>query len=675
MAVLAEQRVQDRQLDYRRKDIQGLRALAVLAVVAFHADLPVPGGFLGVDVFFVISGFVITGMLCREWTRSGRVDFARFYWRRFKRLTPALAFMILVVVPAAGFILPPATAQRATVETALGAIMLVANLVIARSSGDYFGVEAGQNLLLHTWSLSVEEQFYLLFPLLMLVGWMVARRHRRLRHAPVAVVTIVGVASLAVAVVGSMGVLIPLMPESLAGFYGPLGRFWEFAAGALLGLLSDRLRRIPGRASTAIGTLGLALLIVSLVYIDDEATHPGPATVLPVIATTLMIIAGIGSRNVFSRALSLGPLVALGDRSYSWYLWHWPAIVLATAVAPGWSWVPLAAAVLSVIPAFISYRWVEQPLRELTVAPGLGSVRLVGFILVPPVAASGLIGLAVQKAYWSQEVRQFQAASQTHIGYRSGCMTYEPLELRDLEGCTWNPDAAGAPIYLIGDSIAEQFSEGVITAGESLQRPVVIASGAGCTPYPVDLSFLGPESPDEVDCEPFVDSLVPWFRGQEVGLVILGSTDISPWHPRDGQSRSVERAAAIRDGLEGPVRALNEMGHDVLLAQAPPSFRYPEPGWSMHRCSVWTVLRGECVTQLPLETVDGVQGATRRAIQQVADRTGAGVFDLRDYLCDEENCFSQNGSTRYMYQDDLHLSVVASEKLAPEFVRAISSMS
>ena len=149
----------------RRRDIQGLRAVAVLLVVFFHAGLPLPGGFVGVDVFFVISGFVITGMLAREFERSGRIKFREFYARRFKRLTPALALMVTVTVLLSAVIASPLGAQQVTAQTAIGAMLLAANVVIALTTGGYFDAAADTNPLLNTWSLSVEEQFYLFFPL------------------------------------------------------------------------------------------------------------------------------------------------------------------------------------------------------------------------------------------------------------------------------------------------------------------------------------------------------------------------------------------------------------------------------------------------------------------------------------------------------------------------------
>ncbi len=176
----------------RRLDIQGLRAVAVLFVVVYHAGLPLPGGFVGVDIFFVISGFVITSMLHREWLSSSRINFGRFYWRRFKRLTPALALVVVVTVLLSALLLSPMGPQQNAALTGLGSIALVANFVIASTTSGYFDAAAETNPLLNTWSLSVEEQFYVFFPSFLVFGWYLARRKAWLRSSPLVIVAVVG---------------------------------------------------------------------------------------------------------------------------------------------------------------------------------------------------------------------------------------------------------------------------------------------------------------------------------------------------------------------------------------------------------------------------------------------------------------------------------------------------
>lgn len=351
----------------RRLDIQGLRAVAVLLVIVFHAQLPVPGGFVGVDVFFVISGFVITAMLMREWGRSGRIRFGHFYLRRFLRLTPALALTVGVVALLSLALQNPFGAQQATARTGIGAMLLSANYVIGHAAGDYFAANAVTNPLLNTWSLSVEEQFYLVFPALLVAGWLLARRWRR---APVALVIAIGLGSFALSVAWSYGS--PLAdtvtaffggPESFA-FYSSITRAWEFGAGALLAMGLARIPVPSAAAARLTGLAGAALLILSAFAIHDDQPFPGVVAVLPVLGTVLLILAGSHVTVGVSRVLSTRPMVFVGDISYSWYLWHWPLIVFAALLFPNRPMALVAAAALSIIPSLLSYRFVEQPLRR-----------------------------------------------------------------------------------------------------------------------------------------------------------------------------------------------------------------------------------------------------------------------------------------------------------------------
>ena len=401
----------------------------MLLVVAFHAGLPVPGGFVGVDVFFVISGFVITGMIQREHSSTGRFRFGRFYLRRFKRLTPALALMVVVTMALAFWLLSPFGAQQQTAQTGAGAMLLVANFVIAKNTGGSFALPVESNPLIHTWSLSVEEQFYLIFPAILLLGWALSQRGRRLLRI-VALVCIAALVSfwLAMAVAWAHGYLGPgafpdlfkqfclIFPavlllgwvftrripwirarqipwvttlvgtaalmslwlamigtnalgpspaKYLVGYYAPVARVWEFAVGALLALAATSRCLRSDKRARLFAWLGVALLAGSAWLINGIMSFPGPWTLLPVGGTLLLIAAGTHHSTWVSRALALPPIVKIGDWSYSIYLWHWPLKAFATTVWPEAHYAGTVAAFLSILPAAASYRWIEQPIRRL----------------------------------------------------------------------------------------------------------------------------------------------------------------------------------------------------------------------------------------------------------------------------------------------------------------------
>ncbi len=343
-----------------RADIQGLRAIAVLLVITFHAGLPVVGGFLGVDVFFVISGFVITSMLLREWHTYGRIRLATFWRRRFFRLTPALALTVFVVFILAALILLPLQ-QQVAYQTGLGALFFVANIVIARNTGGYFDAPAERNPLLNTWSLSVEEQFYLLFPLLLAGALVIWRRNRRLSWMPTAMVALTALLSICC-------MLWALSPSGAGitwlNFYSPITRTWEFAVGSLLATITFGRRPVGQRLGLLWRVAGGAGLLFTAFAIDGSTPFPSLWTFVPVLATVALLIGGASQSGGRHRILELPVLVKIGDWSYSLYLWHWPFIVFAIALgfeAPVWVFL---AALASFLPAISSYKFAETPLRR-----------------------------------------------------------------------------------------------------------------------------------------------------------------------------------------------------------------------------------------------------------------------------------------------------------------------
>lgn len=321
---------QEAAAGHRRADIQGLRAIAVLLVLAYHAGLPLPGGFRGVDVFFVISGFVITAMLLRQLSAGGTISLRRFYLQRARRLTPALAAVVLAVAAASVFLESPLGEQQVTSRTGIAALLLSANYAIHGTVGGYFDAAAEQNPLLHTWSLSVEEQFYLVFPFLVLAAWRIGRGRRSLLALMLGVA---GAASLGLAVATALKGADSLL------FFGSPTRAWEFAAGALLALgRRSNSERIRGGGTAA--AAGAVLLLVAAMLPEGTGSYQLATGLLTVVATVLVLAAGVAG-NAFSRALGRKLPVWIGDRSYSLYLWHWPLVVLAEKALPGMPASPL----------------------------------------------------------------------------------------------------------------------------------------------------------------------------------------------------------------------------------------------------------------------------------------------------------------------------------------------
>ena len=256
-------------------------------------------------------------------------------------------------------------------------------------------------------------------------------------------------------------------------------------------------------------------------------------------------------------------------------------------------------------------------------------------------------------------------------------MTPAPLTAQTQGECQWNTSASGLPIYLIGDSVADHYSEGVIAAGISLGRPVTVTTAASCPMYHIVVKAVGDAQPvDHTDptlCVPFVDGTLNWLDEQPAGTVIIGGTDVLWWNPSPVVPAKYgigapadERTSAVVAGMSATVERLQAAGHEVVLAKAPPSYRFPEPGWDKADCSTIEVAQGACFTSEALASIDELQQPAREILDTVANDTGASILDFRAFFCSDEECTTQRGSTS-LYLDDIHISVTASKELAPRF--------
>ena len=656
-------------VDHRRADIQGLRALAVIVVIAFHAGLPIPGGFVGVDMFFVISGFVITAMLMREWATSGRIAFAMFYLRRFRRLTPALSLMICATMIGAAFLLSPLGPQETAAQTGIGAMLIVANGVIAVTTGGYFDASAESNPLLNTWSLSVEEQFYLVFPALLALGWMLARG--RARQTPAfALVSVIAVGSFVLT-------LIPSVSPWL-GFYSPVTRAWEFAIGALLALAAVRITSMA--IASVVAVVGLAAVVASLWLINDGTPFPGPWALLPTVGTLLMILAGSYAANPVSRALAWRPVVAVGDTSYSLYLWHWPVIVFAAVIWPENPGVLIIAALVSVVPAVLSYRYVEQPIRLSRGHPGV----LVAATLIPPLALAGGLWWASANGMGSPRVQAYQdvVAAQS-IAVQRNCDIGIPAGEAAAD-CTWNADAPGLPILLLGDSNAAHFSEGLIEASAALDRPLTIAANFGCPFLDVRFTQSAFNADDRRTCRTYVSRTLDWLDAQPPSTVILSASDriwesqSFAFEPSGAQGGTPAAHAVLEQALESTVRRIEAAGHQVVIIQTVPQWGAPTGKirrsyvWDPTQCSTFDILNGTCQQSMPLSAAEERHAASRAAITAVAARTNATVLDLFGPLCPDAICSTLQGDV-FVYRDSTHISPEMSLLLASEFIAVLSA--
>lgn len=369
--------------------IDGLRAIAILAVVAFHAEVPgIPGGFVGVDIFFVISGYLIINHIVQEMA-AGKFSFAQFYARRALRLLPPLFLTIFAVAAVAPILLASPYEWEWFAQSAVAASLFVSNFYFLTRQG-YFDIDAFEKPLLHTWSLSVEEQFYLAVPLLLFACFYFAARSRT------NVYRVLAVAALLVFAVSLIGCIIQTTPgRRNYAFYMMHWRAWEFAAGGVIGFLqSGILARIRPEIANAMGFAGLAIIAASVLLIRESNPFPSYLPLFPVLGTVLVIAAGFSAPGTpAARLISFRSFTFIGLVSYSWYLWHWPMISLARIAQYGDPSLArdLTMAALSFGLAVITYYLVELPAQRIRERTDL--VQTGKRIVAKGVAAS--IGLAL----------------------------------------------------------------------------------------------------------------------------------------------------------------------------------------------------------------------------------------------------------------------------------------
>ena len=635
----------------RRLDIQGLRGFAILIGVLFHAGLPPPGGFIGIDVFFVVSGFVIANMIHRQWSSTGHFSFGQFYLRRFKRLTPALAVMVGVTMILALVLLPPFGLQQRAAQTGIGAMLLGANFEIVTNTGDYFGPPAESNVLLHSWSLSVEEQFYIAFPAILVLGWALERRARRIPWTTI----IVGAAVLTsfwLAIAGAPG-LGPLASYAnyLLGYYGPVSRAWEFAAGGLLALALRNRALSSGRLARFLAALGLGLLLCSPWLITASTPYPSAWTLLPVSGTLLLIATGTGHDTWVNRGLATPVMVSLGNWSYSIYLWHWPLIVFARHLWPDVSFAAPLAAVLSIVPAVASYRWIEQPFRRLPTPGGRRTAAVVIAVVLPPVVLAATLNVAAND-YWLPQYNSgsIPLAHQGDVGDWGGYFaslrdTYYPcadlgirssaLEWNGQPRCTQSKPGAGIDVVVFGDSHAEHLFVGL---AEAMPNQNILYS----VPGPLPGGDLGSDE---------MRRMVDYIASQPSTKTVILNIG---WSKRGVQE----------DDLLDILVALTAKGKTVFTTDDIPKFDFDAMDCKYRLAPILPFARCTEERKLFEKQYATYSNTLRDTVRKVP---GVHLLNTASYFCDDNLCRMNKGEV-LLYRDANHVNDTGSRYLAHQML-------
>jgi peptidoglycan/LPS O-acetylase OafA/YrhL len=702
-----------------RRDIEGLRALAVGFVILFHAKfLGLTGGFIGVDVFFVVSGFLITSLLINEHSSVGEISLKNFYARRARRLLPASALVIALTALASRIWLEPLRLKDIGAD-AVASGGFFANILFGVRSTDY--LQAGQppSPFQHFWSLSVEEQFYIVWPaLLMLLLWKSRDRHTR----AIVAVSILSVASLALCIWQTT-------QSQPWAFFGLHTRAWELGIGALVALGWKYVEQLPTNFRAVIGWLGLFAIVVSGLTITEKMAFPGKLALLPVVATALVLMAGQHAHWGPQRILSLQPLQWIGARSYSIYLWHWPVLIIAESHAERALSITerLIAIAGAVIAASLSHHFLENPVRhsvslqakprralmvgaalivssvgvgfvlrtssvalstdviadapvaiastttsttapvvstDSTVAPVETTTSLVTIPEGPPpsiVNPTAPIDAVIAGALTDEVPANLQPSLRGASGdkpeiYDNGCH----VNLISIEPkiCEYGDTTSDFTVALYGDSHAAQWFPALNQIAIDHQWRLIILTKMGCTA--IDLitanSLVGPTYPG---CRPWREKVLERFVAENVHVVLITNSNRLT-DPSTGQPFA---DSIVKAGYATLIPQLQSMGiNPVVITDT------PYPGTDVPICLSKAIKNvGSCAV-----TRDkGIRANRQQTSIDVAVENNAQYLDVSHWVCTIDTCPVITGNI-LMYRDSHHLTTTYVQFLTPLIDAAIS---
>lgn len=679
-----------------RSELQGLRALAVGLVLLYHLwPNYVSGGFVGVDVFFVVSGFLITGHLYRELSTTGTISLRKFWARRVMRLLP-LAFTVLVFTLIVMLLFVPQTVWGMNVRQILGSLFYVENWVLAIDSVDYMAAENEPSLVQHYWSLSIEEQFYVVLPLLLLGAYFTIKFLRRnnpksnIDTLKVFIWTLLAITALTFV----FSVLYTNYNAAQAYFVTPT-RFWEFSIGGLLAMM-PAATRIPIKLQNILGWAGVLFILVAAITYSGDTAFPGYTALLPVLGAALFIRYGSHERatGIYWWS-SLKPALRLGDWSYAIYLWHWPLIIAASYQLEPLRWPhKLVLILLTVLLSAASQKLIEDPLRHskpfkipkraFTLMASNIAIIAAATYFVPQVlspetnqevaieectGANALIndcedlGLDGEPAISTTQV-QLESEEPTY----TECNVPEGYTDFDRAGCSLgaSPDEADYTLAILGDSHARAWLPMLDDVGKQNNWNIQGYTKSGCTPVP--LSSAEPDadqaSKEESDaCEEFIlDSSEEFQRDDNIDAVVTAASPTDRDFYDESGSSSDEVAA---NALNTMWQEWDDAGKNVIVIGEVPHFEdmngptcvesHPED--VAESCS------------LPADDVIGDRGTI---LTTAADNASSSTnfYDPVPGICDDERCYSMVGGliTRY---DHHHLSSDFSRSFSADFVEFV----
>lgn len=635
-----------------RRDIDGLRALAVIPVVLFHFGFSTfSGGFVGVDVFFVISGFLITSILFRE-ISAQRFSFVDFWARRARRIIPALSVVLLASL-ALGWLLLTAKDFSELGRTVRYQALFISNILFMREDG-YFQPASDLKPLLHTWSLAVEEQYYIFFPLLMVL---LMRHVRHWRWMLFAVLLV------------SFGLNIAYIERKPdVAFFSLPTRAWELLCGAMLAVLPARKHAAPPWLAQTVGAAGLAAVLLAVFTFDRETVFPGWAALLPVLGATALIWSGGQGSTWAGQLLSTRVFVWIGLLSYSLYLWHWPVYVYANAIsidgiqpweAAGWMLLALGL-------AWLSWRFVELPFREKRLLAGRKPVLVGGLMAMAVLAVTGSV-VRSQEGFPQRltgKALEYAQAREWRAGQMK-CMLVTKDKKLDKACLLGGNQEAPATRLVWGDSHAAALMPAIESGATREGRPVWLYSMSACPPILSD-------DPRQ-RCKDFNEQTMEQVRRLQIKDVVLASNwSLYVYGREDGDKKvllnshdnTAQAEARMAAALKARVAAIRAAGAQVWLFKEVPLQR---KGAISRLTSLARVGRSAEGMGRPLDEHLARQHFLGALFDSMsAADPGVHVIDPTPLMCADQVCSIEvNGHSQY--KDEDHLSDTGSARLSPLF--------
>ena len=673
-----------------RPDIEGLRAIAVLGVVLFHAHLPqFGGGFVGVDVFYVLSGFLITSLLLKEIDKTNRIDLIAFWGRRMRRLLPAAALVLAVTAAASLLALDPLSLMDA-LRDIIACAVYIGNWQFAAMAVDYLATDTAPSPVLHYWSLGVEEQFYVIWPLLFVAVLWLGRRlkseHLRRRQLG-AMVLLVGVSSFII----SLALTYTVQPYA---FFGTHARAWQLALGAGVAIAAERLRQLPAVAHTLLGWLGLFGVVYAMLMLSDanaDTPYPGWVALLPTVSTCALVVGGLRRADspvaplTANGMLSFAPLRYIGRVSYSWYLWHWPPLVLIV----GWVGHEISVTQRLIITActfglaVVTYHFVEDPVRRAkplvksrwsSIVVGLASSAAVivvanlvpnfagqlGTKVAPPAGGITLPDPTAPSKYAPgvYVVGPREARDDRPVVYRNGCQVMVETQTTQPE-CLFGDKKARKSVVLFGDSHAAQWFPALESAASTRGYRFYAWSKSGC-PWYEQTVWNNRTKTAYAACDEWRRGIFAKLKADPPDVLVLGSIAHFYQVKRDGSWLDEDESQpTINGAIAETLRQLRALPSRIVVLHDTPHRGQDVPG------CVAKHLQEPQFCAMPR---DEAFSANAQDAQIAATVPGVMVADFTKQLCGPApmSCpVVLQGIV--LYRDSNHITATYSRLLAPLF--------